>query len=455
MRKLIALLGLAVLGVGGYYVVHKYAKSVPETLRANAGEALARANIPGLTVEMDGLDATLVGAVPSQAQREAAVAAVQRVSGIRNVDAAEVVLGAPDRGPGEPPPAPREGAIDLDARWRDGALTLTGYVRGAALGERVAQKIAQAFPGAPVDGTLARRDGEPADGDETVKRAVAGLEALAQTNDGALRVTDLAVTLNGSVPDEATRERMAALLRNHVQAPVELALVVSVVAPVVDVDLGELDPLDEGELDADADVVTDGDVELAAVEGDVEAADDAQEPIADAEAAVEADAEAAVEAAVEADTEAAASDEDAPAAVGDEGPPGGVDLAATTPLSAEQCEEVLWWLVEGEKRIQFDGRRRILPESDPTLVRVAAVLKRCADAAVVVEGYTDAYGEPDEQRKMSWRWAFNVTKRLEELGIEADRLTVRAYGVNRPRYSNGRETRHLNRRIEFKLTGVK
>lgn len=453
MRKLIALLGLAVLGVGGYYVVQKYSKSVPETLHANASEALVRANIVGLTVEMDGLDASLIGAVASQAQRDAAVAAVQHVAGIRKVDASEVVLGAPDRGPGEPRPGPVEGAIDLDARWRDGGLRLAGFVRGAALDTRVAQKVAQAFPGATVEGTLERREGEPAGGDDTVRRAVAGLEALAQMTDGTLRVTDLAVTLNGTVPDEATRERMAALLRNHVQAPIELALVVSVVPPVVDVDLGDLDDdLD----DDDADVLEAADVEAAAddvVAG--AAAEDAPPPADDlgvpGDEPAEIDAEAAG-----ADTAAmeAAPEEDAASEAADDAPPGGVELAATTPLTVEQCEEVLAWLVEGEKRIQFDARRRILPESDPTLVQVAAVLKRCGDAKVHVEGYTDAYGEPDAQRKMSWRWAFNVTKRLEELGIAADRMTVRAYGVNRPRYPNGRETRHLNRRIEFKLTGV-
>ena len=47
-----------------------------------------------------------------------------------------------------------------------------------------------------------------------------------------------------------------------------------------------------------------------------------------------------------------------------------------------------------------------------------------------------------------------MRQRLAELGVDEKRLTSRGYGYNRPRYPNTKETRHLNDRVEVKITGT-
>ena len=419
MRKLMALVGLAVLGIGGYFVVDHAARAIPAKLERLTTEALRKANIVGVTVTMDGLDAELTGAVATSDQREVAALVVGRVSGVRQVDSSRLSISAPDRGPGEPATAV---GVDLDATWSDGRLAVKGHVLGRGLDERIAQKVAQLFAGAPVTRAVTVHEGASDHQDALFARVAAGLEALAMTAQGTLRVTEAGVTLQGSVVDEATRERMATLLRSQVSPGGELALSVVVTPPAVP--------------PADADVV------------------DADAAVADADAATsDAVADAAVDA-VAADVAPVMADAAAPAAVPG-GAPHGVDLAASSPLTPEVCEEVLWWLVEGDKRIQFDKKKQIAPESEATVALVAKVLVRCGDGPVLIEGYTDAYGEPDDLRGMALRWAQNVKKRLVELGLAEERLQVKSYGYNRARYPDKPDTRLLNRRIEFKLKGVK
>ncbi|TNF29318.1 MAG: BON domain-containing protein [Deltaproteobacteria bacterium] len=474
MRKLIAVLGLVVLCVGGYYVVQKYSKSIPEKLERSSLEALRRANIVGITVEMDGLDATLSGAVPTADQRQAAVAAVAAVAGVRTVDGERLTVQAPDRGPGEPGTA--EVGVELAASWEDGALDISGEVLGLVVEKRIIQKIDQVFDGAMVTNTIRTRAGTPPKEEDVATRVVVALEALARTSRGTLRVTDAGVTLNGTVADDATREQMTALLKGKVLPPAELALSLVVAPPVVateDVVVADEDVAAAATGDAEEADAAGGDEDAVAAASDVEALADAGEADTAEQDTVAADTVALDTTAPELDTTTPEADTTAPeadttapeadtavvaadTASEDVGPPipHGVDLSAATPLSEEQCNDVLWWLVEGEKHIQFKGRK-ILPESDARLVQVVAVLKRCPEGKIDVEGYTNAYGEPDALKKLSWAWASIVKNRLVELGIPKERLGVRAFGYNRARYPDRRATRHLNDRVEFKVKGVK
>jgi len=472
MRKLIALVGLAVLGVGGYFVVDQYSVLIPQKLERAATDALRKANIVGVAVAMDGLDATLSGAVPTADQREVAATVVARVAGIRGVDAQAISISAPDRGPGEPVAEP---ALDLQATWDGSLLDLKGQVLGAVLDQRIVQKVAQAFEGAGVTRNLDVRPGASERQDELIKRAVAGLEALGMTVRGTLRVTETGVTLNGTVADDGTRERMTQLLKSSVSPQGELALSVVVdpqSAPVVEADggpTGEPDVVGGEEEDGVVFVSLDDD-DAGLVEEDVmpmPAQVDAEAKVAETADAAPVTADAAAPGvagdtaeptpsgdAVAANDAATGGDDTAGAATAG-GPPHGVVLSATTPLGEDVCEDVLWWLVEGEKHIQFDRKKAIAAESEATVAQVAKVLLRCGDGKVMIEGYTDAYGEPDELRAMSYRWALNVKKRLVELGVPEARLLVKSYGYNRPRYPDRAATRQLNRRIEFKLKGVK
>ena len=149
------------------------------------------------------------------------------------------------------------------------------------------------------------------------------------------------------------------------------------------------------------------------------------------------------------DTMAPAAPEDAGAA---DSPP--VSLTAASPLSNQQCQDALMWLVAGDKRIKFDGRNRVKDEDIITVDQAARLLKRCPDAKVTVQGFSDSYGEPDALRRRTRRQAYNVRQMLVERGIAAERLAYKGYGYNRARYSNVKATRHLNRRIEFKIAGA-
>ena len=109
-------------------------------------------------------------------------------------------------------------------------------------------------------------------------------------------------------------------------------------------------------------------------------------------------------------------------------------------------------LNEGIVLFDFDSYK-LTEEAIPVLNDVAAWLKENEDVTVVVEGHTDSIGTDAYNQILSENRANAVVKYLIDKGVAANRLTAVGYGKSRPVNDNATaEARHLNRRIEFRLS---
>jgi len=467
MRKVIALLGTAALFSGGYVVVKAYSEEIPNRLRQGVVAELERALIVGVEVEMDGRKAVLRGQVPDHTVRGRAIDRVIAVAGVADVDHSQLLVHAPDRGPVDPATVPPAAKTALTVTWKDGALSIAGQVVGAAVDERIDQKVSQAFAGARVAKRLEVAGGD-AD-DDLIKLVIVGLDALSQTTFGSLRVADDDLGISGEAANEATVRAITESLRGQATRDVRLDIAVEVAAAP------EVGPGDEVRRAGDEEAPevadepapeADDDAEPAAPSEEEEEGDEAGDPPAgEGEPAEEGELEGGPDHPVEDDEVVVVTlddDDDEPAdpkgdeAAADEGasasPPHGVSLEADTPLPPEHCVDVLNWLVEGERRVAFDARNRLTPESVERLGVAASIIARCPeDAVFLIEGYTDSQSEPNKLRILSRRWALTTRNQLVALGVDADRLKYTGYGHLRPRHPNTRAARHLNNRVEFTI----
>ncbi|MEK7667645.1 MAG: OmpA family protein [Gemmatimonadota bacterium] len=102
--------------------------------------------------------------------------------------------------------------------------------------------------------------------------------------------------------------------------------------------------------------------------------------------------------------------------------------------------------------ILFDvGSDRIRPESSPTLLAIAALLREHPELRLTIEGHTDGVGGAAANQALSERRAQAVSAALtSRYGIAADRLVAAGFGASRPVASNDTaEGRQANRRVEL------
>lgn len=144
--------------------------------------------------------------------------------------------------------------------------------------------------------------------------------------------------------------------------------------------------------------------------------------------------------------------EAADAVVEDVAPDAGAAPSAEGPLTGAQCQAAIAALVEGDKRIAFKPNSgRLTDEDDAKLQVIWGILQRCPDTKGSILAFSDDLGEPDRVRQLTQARAFNVHKRLTELGMDKGRLEYRGMGQREFKYPNQGETRVLNQRIEFRL----
>ena len=101
--------------------------------------------------------------------------------------------------------------------------------------------------------------------------------------------------------------------------------------------------------------------------------------------------------------------------------------------------------------VLFDfGKATIRPDSEPVLVKAAAVLKARPAAKAQLSGHTDNVGGDDYNQKLSDARAASVMQWLSAHGVEASRLTSSGYGKTQPVADNGTDAgRARNRRVEL------
>lgn len=102
--------------------------------------------------------------------------------------------------------------------------------------------------------------------------------------------------------------------------------------------------------------------------------------------------------------------------------------------------------------IQFKlGSAEVAPASEPTLREIAKILSLNPERCVLVEGHTDATGNPDRNMELSHKRADSVVKFIvEKSGIDRNRLVPVGKGANEPlKNLDPRDSK--NRRVVFKV----
>lgn len=91
-------------------------------------------------------------------------------------------------------------------------------------------------------------------------------------------------------------------------------------------------------------------------------------------------------------------------------------------------------------------------QSQETLNRIAELLQQNTEPNVQIEGHTDNIGSNKYNMKLGQQRANSAKSYLVEKSITATRLTTKSYGETQPKASNDTEAgRQQNRRVEFKI----
>ena len=119
----------------------------------------------------------------------------------------------------------------------------------------------------------------------------------------------------------------------------------------------------------------------------------------------------------------------------------------------EVTQEVQKKLNDFAKTILFDlGKATIKPQSADVLDNIVKVLNEFKKAKFSVEGYTDSTGNKAKNVKLSEARANSVKDYLVAKGIDADRLSAKGFGPEKPVADNKTKAgREQNRRVEINL----
>ncbi len=101
--------------------------------------------------------------------------------------------------------------------------------------------------------------------------------------------------------------------------------------------------------------------------------------------------------------------------------------------------------------ITFDvNKATIRPESMGTINEIFSIMKNHPDLKFSVEGHTDNTGNAASNQTLSEARAKAVCDKLQQMGIDATRLSAKGHGMNKPIDTNDTpEGRARNRRVEF------
>jgi len=101
--------------------------------------------------------------------------------------------------------------------------------------------------------------------------------------------------------------------------------------------------------------------------------------------------------------------------------------------------------------ITFDvGKATIKPQSMGTINEIFSILQKYPDLKFSVEGHTDNTGNDATNQTLSEARAKAVCEKLQQMGIDAARLSAKGHGMGKPIDTNDTpEGRAKNRRVEF------
>ncbi|MCX7566893.1 OmpA family protein [Sulfitobacter sp. F26169L] len=118
----------------------------------------------------------------------------------------------------------------------------------------------------------------------------------------------------------------------------------------------------------------------------------------------------------------------------------------------EECEAEISAIVAVGK-INFEpGSATIDASALGTMDDIAAVIKRCGDISLEIQGYTDSQGREEMNQALSQSRAESVLNELRARRVSTGSFTAKGYGEQSPVADNSTEAgREANRRIEFRL----
>lgn len=111
-------------------------------------------------------------------------------------------------------------------------------------------------------------------------------------------------------------------------------------------------------------------------------------------------------------------------------------------------------IVELSDKVLFEfGKSDLTAASKQSLDKIVVVFNKYPDTNVEIQGHTDSKGSNDYNMTLSVKRATTVVDYLKSKGIAAERLTVKGFGEEVPKYDNETEEgRAQNRRVEFLIT---
>jgi OOP family OmpA-OmpF porin len=101
--------------------------------------------------------------------------------------------------------------------------------------------------------------------------------------------------------------------------------------------------------------------------------------------------------------------------------------------------------------IRFDvGKATLKPESMGIINEMVEMMQEHPDLKFSIEGHTDSDGDDNSNLKLSEERAQTVKNTMVQLGISADRLSIKGFGESTPMDTNSTpEGKANNRRVEF------
>ena len=111
-------------------------------------------------------------------------------------------------------------------------------------------------------------------------------------------------------------------------------------------------------------------------------------------------------------------------------------------------------VVELSDKVLFEfGKSDLTAASKQSLDKIVLVFNKYPDTNVEIQGHTDSKGSNEFNMTLSVKRATTVVDYLKAKGITAERLTVKGFGEEVPKYDNETEEgRAQNRRVEFLIT---
>ena len=136
-----------------------------------------------------------------------------------------------------------------------------------------------------------------------------------------------------------------------------------------------------------------------------------------------------------------------------------IESAAFEPTSSLLPASEMKQQLDADGRVAIEvnfavDKADILPDSQPQIDQVLALLREDPSLRLSIDGHTDATGDAAHNRRLSEARAKSVVAALTSQGIEASRLEAKGHGQSQPVADNDTdEGRAKNRRVELVRLG--